>query len=77
MTVAERCLHPGCTGTIDEGYCDHCGMAPIATGRSQTRVNGTVRQTTLDGHGRPSNVDTRQPRPPRRRHGRHPARSGA
>ena len=42
MTVTEQCLQPGCAGTIDEGYCDHCGMAPAATGRSQTRVNGTV-----------------------------------
>lgn len=23
------CLQPGCRGQIDDGYCDHCGLAPI------------------------------------------------
>ena len=53
MTVTEQCLQPGCTGTIDEGYCDHCGMAPVATGRSQTRVNGTVGPARSTATGRP------------------------
>jgi serine/threonine-protein kinase PknG len=25
-----RCEQPGCTGTIVDGYCDVCGMAPVA-----------------------------------------------
>jgi serine/threonine-protein kinase PknG len=25
------CLRPGCTGTIEDGFCDVCGMAPAAT----------------------------------------------
>lgn len=30
MTM-ESCKRPNCNGTIDEGYCDICGMAAIAT----------------------------------------------
>ena len=25
-----QCLRPGCTGTIDAGYCDACGLAPAS-----------------------------------------------
>ena len=24
-----RCLRPGCTGQIDDGYCDRCGFVPV------------------------------------------------
>ena len=34
------CLHTGCAGTIQDGYCDHCGMAAMVTGRSQTALAG-------------------------------------
>ena len=27
-----KCQRPGCTGTIVDGYCDVCGLAPIGTG---------------------------------------------
>ena len=30
----ERCSQPGCTGTIDEGYCDACGHAALKRGTS-------------------------------------------
>jgi serine/threonine-protein kinase PknG len=34
MTVsAAACTRPGCTGTIDSGYCTVCGLAPPAAGR--------------------------------------------
>ncbi|GLW09565.1 serine/threonine protein kinase [Microtetraspora sp. NBRC 13810] len=23
-----KCAHPGCTGTVQDGYCDSCGLAP-------------------------------------------------
>ena len=29
MSTLERCLQPGCTGTIADGYCDVCGLAPV------------------------------------------------
>ncbi len=32
MTAAERCGRAGCAGTIEDGYCDDCGLAP-ALGR--------------------------------------------
>ena len=25
------CEQPGCAGTIDDGYCDTCGMAAVKT----------------------------------------------
>jgi serine/threonine-protein kinase PknG len=34
------CLHTGCAGTIQDGYCDHCGLAAMAPGRSQTALAG-------------------------------------
>ena len=30
MSTAVKCARPGCTGTIDSGYCDTCGLAPAA-----------------------------------------------
>ncbi|MBF2073481.1 MAG: tetratricopeptide repeat protein [Synechococcales cyanobacterium C42_A2020_086] len=29
--TTESCKRPNCNGTIDEGYCDTCGMAAVAT----------------------------------------------
>ena len=26
-----RCAQRGCPGSIQDGYCDHCGLAPLAT----------------------------------------------
>ena len=37
VTVAERCRRAGCTGTIDDGYCDDCGLAPAARGPAARR----------------------------------------
>ena len=31
MSTLERCLQPGCTGTIADGYCDVCGLAPASS----------------------------------------------
>jgi serine/threonine-protein kinase PknG len=28
-TIATRCARPGCGGTIEGGYCDTCGLAPV------------------------------------------------
>lgn len=41
MSTNDACTQPGCTGTIADGYCDTCGMAPAAgasTGVSPTPV---------------------------------------
>jgi len=29
-TTARACGRPGCAGTIEDGYCDICGLAPVA-----------------------------------------------
>ena len=65
MTVAE-CLHPGCAGTIEDGYCDDCGLAPwppAAADPGQRPVGAGAPAATgrADGRRRPS------PRPPRAR----------
>ena len=26
--TAQRCTQPGCGGTIQDGFCDVCGLAP-------------------------------------------------
>ena len=57
MSVTERCLQPGCTGAIDEGYCDQCGIVQGAADRSRTRVNGTVVPARVDGNRQAPNVD--------------------
>ncbi len=28
--TAMACTQPGCTGTIEDGYCTVCGMAPVS-----------------------------------------------
>ena len=47
-TVAAACTQPGCGGTIEDGYCDVCGLAPapapaaaLATGASGSAGSGT------------------------------------
>jgi serine/threonine-protein kinase PknG len=32
------CAQPGCSGTIEDGYCDACGMAPAGGGTGKTGV---------------------------------------
>ena len=45
MTTNDACTQPGCTGTIADGYCDTCGMAPApgstSPGLSPTPVAAT------------------------------------
>ena len=36
MTGETRCTRPGCQGTIADGYCDDCGMAPRPESTSGT-----------------------------------------
>jgi len=51
---SERCLQPGCTGTIDDGYCDSCGHASAkrtATGslNNSRNNNGGSRGSAISG----------------------------
>ena len=47
----ERCRRPGCTGTLEDGYCDLCGLAVV---RSQT----TNQKQSTRPTGRSSSVTT-------------------
>ncbi|TDP92937.1 serine/threonine-protein kinase [Labedaea rhizosphaerae] len=65
--VTGACPQPGCTGTIDGGYCDTCGLAagapaaePVTTGsavssrlsgRASRRTTTTARSTSRRGGG--------------------------
>ncbi len=40
------CTRPGCTGTIVDGYCDDCGMAPRPESTSGTEVLGAAPPTS-------------------------------
>src|SRR5881227_754004 len=68
-----RCAQPGCTGTIQDGFCDVCGLAPAGTdpaaaGTARTSAptaRGTERATgrgTGRGTGRTSRGSTRSTR---------------
>jgi serine/threonine-protein kinase PknG len=38
MSPAQRCAQPGCDGTIEDGYCTACGMAPVAAPAAATQA---------------------------------------
>ncbi|HWS36532.1 MAG TPA: tetratricopeptide repeat protein [Actinoplanes sp.] len=40
-----KCHRPGCDGAIEDGYCDTCGLAPVARATSATR--GSARGSAL------------------------------
>ena len=45
-----KCAEPGCTGTIVDGYCDVCGLAPAAASSQSSRVDdGPSTPTTQSG----------------------------
>ena len=77
MTGETRCTRPGCQGTIADGYCDDCGMAPRPESTSGTVVLGPsterppVEETAARGAAlRPR--QTRAPPPARPRTGQCP-----
>ena len=37
-----KCVRSGCAGTIEDGYCDDCGLAPATGARGRTEVNGAA-----------------------------------
>ncbi len=38
----DRCLQAGCTGTIDDGYCDVCGMAGAKASSPASSISNSV-----------------------------------
>ena len=41
MTTATiRCAQPGCDGTLQDGYCDTCGLAAPAASSGQSGTSG-------------------------------------
>ena len=47
----ESCKQPGCSGTIEDGYCDLCGLAPVKGTESSSRHQGTEHGSITTGTG--------------------------
>jgi serine/threonine-protein kinase PknG len=48
MTMAMvRCTQPGCDGTIQDSYCDTCGLAAPAASSSPSVLSNAIRPRTL------------------------------
>ena len=62
-----RCVRPGCTGAIDDGYCDDCGMAP-AGAQEAVGANDGAPGPAVPGAGPGSGTEVlaRAPAPPER-----------
>jgi serine/threonine-protein kinase PknG len=65
------CARPGCGGTIQDGYCDTCGLAPPKAGSRRSertgsgateRTSGRVDVTRLTTHSRQSGSTARRSR---------------
>ncbi len=67
------CSRPGCTGTIEDGYCNACGMADAKTG---TQPMGTTPATPPSGRTGGSPGSTRTPRSGRSNRSSRSTRSG-
>ncbi len=56
--TAEACTQPGCGGTIQDGYCDVCGLAPSApaapVGWAPVPSGGSIRYAGASPGGAPS-----------------------
>jgi serine/threonine-protein kinase PknG len=69
MTVTTTvCGRPGCSGTILDGYCDTCGLAPVAATAASSRtsasgpVSGRVDVTRLTTRTQSTGTTTRRSR---------------
>ena len=58
---AMKCQQPGCTGTIVDGYCDVCGMAPRRAASAGQRA---ARAPSLDQRGRRRHARASSPAAP-------------
>ena len=62
------CAQPNCSGTIEDGYCDACGMAPPAAPGGRTipmATNGTAGPAASpSGRTTPGSVRTGSGRTP-------------
>ncbi|MGV9833153.1 tetratricopeptide repeat protein [Nocardia niigatensis] len=47
-----HCLRPDCGGTIQDGFCDECGMAPAAPARQSRRSSSRSTRTARSSRGR-------------------------
>jgi serine/threonine-protein kinase PknG len=50
-TTATACTRPGCTGTIEDGYCDVCGMAAQPAGAAVGTASGGQGSAPVSGPG--------------------------
>lgn len=65
------CLQPGCTGTIEDGYCDACGMAPAGAGTAKTGApSASAPAASTTGRSQPTSARTGSGRTPSTRSGR-------
>ena len=46
-----KCQQPGCTGTIVDGYCDVCGLAPVAHAGSGASSPASAPSGSIPGDG--------------------------
>jgi serine/threonine-protein kinase PknG len=46
-----RCLRPGCGGTIEGGYCDTCGLAPVPAQQAPARPGPAWATGSTSGSG--------------------------
>jgi serine/threonine-protein kinase PknG len=57
------CGRPGCTGTIDEGYCDTCGLAVAATGTARAAAPVDLPDTGIATRAGPPTATAAGPSP--------------
>jgi serine/threonine-protein kinase PknG len=58
-TATVRCTQPGCSGTIQDGYCDVCGMAPAASSSGPSAPSGPSGSSGLSASSSGSSRSTR------------------
>jgi serine/threonine-protein kinase PknG len=69
--AAIACKQPGCTGTIEDGYCDACGMAPAGGATAKTGTPQTAAPAaSTTGRSQPVSARTGSGRTPSTRSGR-------
>lgn len=49
--TAQQCTQPGCDGTIEDGYCDVCGMAPAPAASGASGPSGPSGPSGSVGYG--------------------------
>jgi hypothetical protein len=44
--TAEKCQYSGCGGTIDQGFCDRCGLAPVGSSVAAATASAAISRVT-------------------------------